>query len=576
MTEPSPPPPTWIYKRDGALVPFEADKISRSLFAASESLGQPDPFVARELTDGILHFLAGEADGSTPTTAQVAELVVKVVRELGHPALAHTYAAFAEERSPAEQTPSRAALIPSSTPTPLEQISRWIDAGTSPMAVGRSAADACLRDYALQHVFSRDLAAAHRDGLLVLADLEHPLELAASVLGLPTTLDRWFETIEETRTFTGNLLAIDAPEYAVHRLGRGVEGIPSLVRELKIGLRAAGLRAVVNLNSATPPSWAGDLAEGPLFAAQQPDLDRQQLATLSDGLLEELLASTADIRVDWHLNESDFQPAAEARLQRLVRRALEGEALAFVLDRPRRPVALAEGMDRRHLAVLMRVGLDLGRFVDQPGLRANPGLFLQKLGSLARLALSVGTQKRDFLRRHSAGRPALTRGFLLDRARLVVVPVGLDHVTLTMTGGGLSAGGASLDFARQVILTLRQALRQDGAVRHLDACLDSAAGFSLDRSPDESTPTLPLAARAAGLTVWDASASAKQQLRAAGALHAVAEAGTAAVVLADEQALGVDEAAVLLRQARQQTELVRVRFVRPPQTQRQLMASWDG
>ena len=49
MNEPA--PPAWVYKRDGRLVPFEPDKISRALFATSESLGRPDAFLARELAE---------------------------------------------------------------------------------------------------------------------------------------------------------------------------------------------------------------------------------------------------------------------------------------------------------------------------------------------------------------------------------------------------------------------------------------------------------------------------------------------------------------------------------------------
>ncbi len=85
-------PPTWVTKRDGSQVPFDADTISRSLFAATESLGQPDAFLARELTDGVVHFLSVEQGDRVPTT-EIAELVVKVVRELGQPALAEAYAA---------------------------------------------------------------------------------------------------------------------------------------------------------------------------------------------------------------------------------------------------------------------------------------------------------------------------------------------------------------------------------------------------------------------------------------------------------------------------------------------------
>jgi hypothetical protein len=86
-------PPEWVRKCDWRLEPFDADKISRALFAATESLGRPDAFLARELADGVVHFLADEAAGATPTTQQIAELVAKVVRELGQPALA---AAFTE------------------------------------------------------------------------------------------------------------------------------------------------------------------------------------------------------------------------------------------------------------------------------------------------------------------------------------------------------------------------------------------------------------------------------------------------------------------------------------------------
>ena len=84
--------PAWVRKRDGTIVAFEPDKISRALFAASESLGQPDAFLARELADGVVHFLAAELDDATPSTQRIAEVVVKVVRELGQPAIAQAFA----------------------------------------------------------------------------------------------------------------------------------------------------------------------------------------------------------------------------------------------------------------------------------------------------------------------------------------------------------------------------------------------------------------------------------------------------------------------------------------------------
>src|SRR5437868_10960681 len=86
-----PPPPAWVRKRDGRLVPFDADRISRSVFAAGESVGQSDPFLARELADVAVHFLADESEGSVPTTEQVREVVAKVLRELKQHALAAAF-----------------------------------------------------------------------------------------------------------------------------------------------------------------------------------------------------------------------------------------------------------------------------------------------------------------------------------------------------------------------------------------------------------------------------------------------------------------------------------------------------
>src|SRR6185312_11424291 len=112
---PSPQPPAWVSKRNGQLEPFEADKISRALFAAGEELGHPDAFLARELADGVVHFLTAESEGVTPTTEQIAELVIKIVRELGQPALAEAFARFGEQR---ERTVARADATQPEAPRP--------------------------------------------------------------------------------------------------------------------------------------------------------------------------------------------------------------------------------------------------------------------------------------------------------------------------------------------------------------------------------------------------------------------------------------------------------------------------
>src|SRR5207302_289603 len=136
----------------------------------------------------------------------------------------------------------------------------------------------------------------------------------------------------------------------------GQDAVQRFLRELTTGLRMTRLQAVINLNSALPPPWAEALAAGPLFESHKQAPESGQTAELLDELLEHLLVPGAfgsAVRLDWHLGERDFLADNATRLLRLARRALVGAPLAFVFDRLRRPVALAEGLDRQHPAVLL-------------------------------------------------------------------------------------------------------------------------------------------------------------------------------------------------------------------------------
>jgi hypothetical protein len=558
MDEPA--PPAWVYKRDGRLVPFEADKISRALFAAAEGLGRADAFLARELADAVVHFLAAEGEGPTPTTAQVAELTAKVVRELGQPALAEAFAEYGRRRArttaepPAESAPARAGadvVLRFARGTPLREV-----------------LPACARSYTLQAVYTRDLVAAQGDGLLTLTGLEQPDELAGCVLAPPPGGDL-VPALREARRLAGGFVALDGPEYLLAARGRTEEeGARDFAHALALGVALTGLRAAVNLNGAAPPPWAGGLAAGPLFAGQSHPPAADDLRRLSDGLLRHLLdgsAAAGQVRIDWHLGARDFESTSVARerLLRPVAAALAGAPLGFALDRPKRPAALAEGIDRQHPAVLLTVGLHLPRLAALAGMAGDTAKFLQRLGSLARLALSAGVQKREYLRRRERARPqaadapAVTSGFLLDRARLLVAPVGLDWLAQSFTGKGLSAGGAGLDFGRQVLQRLRDVLRQDGRAAQLDCCLDGPAEFGLAGAP-------PGAEDVAGLTPWDVTAAPKGQLRAGGALHGVAGAGTLALFPPADGPTTAEQVAEWLRLAWQQTDVVRLRLAHAP------------
>ncbi len=581
----SPGLPAWVSKRDGRIVPFEADKISQALFAAAESLGKPDAFLARELTEGVLHFLAGECSGNIPTSCQIAELVIKVVRELGQPALA---GAFAEGNRRRLRSGQASVALSHQAEQAGQGVYRFALAD-APAAVIKN----CLREYSLQAIFSRDLVAAHREGLLTMTGLEAPGELLGCLFDLAgrglesthTEGSSWthsrrsgalVQALLDARLRAGTFLAIDGPEYSLTPFASASD-LARNSGELGAGLEATGLAAVINLNCAQPPGWAEESSESPLFTAERrpsPPAHVQEYRTV---LLEHLLqpALAGRVRIDWHLSASDFPLPGEppaARLLRLARWALDSSALSFVLDRPGQPLLLAEGIDRHHPALLMAVGLHLPGLLEMPEVGGDVEAFLVKLASLVRMAVSAGVQKRTFLRRRPGS--SLSRGFLLDRARLVMVPVGLEGAVRTLTGHGICSSNPALELARQILSSLWANLRQAGHAASLDVCVDGpswtalapAAGFALSGEGS----WLPGADQVAGLTCWEAAAAATAQIQKAGPLHAAAGTGTAAVLLPQDNPPSPEELVDLLHFAWKRTEVARLRFLRVPHEQPQL------
>jgi hypothetical protein len=548
--------PTWIRKRDGRLALFDPDRICQELFAASERLGQPNAFLARELTDSIVHFLAQESTDGPPTTAELAELVTKVVREMGHPELAQELAR--RTRSDPDRTlPSPAAM----------------DAATPPHLLTRAAASIPLSEISLTEVFPRNLVAAHREGIITLTGLEHPFELAGAVVNRACDQSRSGmgirEAVESAREYTGRFVAIDGLDHALAQFdGEPHDLARQFAIELSAALRAAGLSAIVNLSVAKPPDCARDLSDGPLFAEFQQTLEPARIAALAEALLSELLGRSqrddGSVSLAWHLSSEDFMPRSQSRLQWLARVALDGGALEFIFDRPRKPVALGGGLTRQEPALLLAVGVHLPRLTDHAA--ASSDNYLAKVGTLARLARSAGHAKQDFLRRR--GRAAITSGFLLDRARLLVVPVGLEFVVRELTSQSLCDGGAGTHFGVQIARRLREALAA-GKRHNLEAVLDS---YPIPLTPLAETHTLK---ERPGLQVADAGISPRHQLDAATALR-VSGGSMATLAIPAEPDFSTVEAAALLQYAWTQTEISRLRFERAAQPGRQLCAPWEG
>jgi hypothetical protein len=581
MTESeSRPMPAWVYKRDGRLVPFEADKISRALFSTTERMGSPDAFLARELTDGVVHFLASECDGATPTTSQIAESVVRIVRELGQPALGLAFEEATRQRQSARET------VPAEKIIATKQLVVDFSSLESPSNILQR----CARTYSQEVVFARDIVAAHQEGLLVLTALETPDYLAGRVLEQPPPGNSLTKAFFDAQEHVSNTLVIDGPEFLIGEYLRSIrreqnELANSIVkrwwlRELATSLPSAGFDALINLNCLAPPLWAEELASGPLFVDQLNAPDPKRQSALSFALLMDLLQADVEteshrVQINWHLSERDFTPENEERLAEIAQLACDRGQVTFVFDRSRQAVSLGEGMDRRNPAILTTIGLNLPRLAEKQGVLNNPAKFLDKLGSLARLAISAATQKRDFLRQMGKNRPALIRGFLVERARLLVAPIGLEHVVRSMTGEGVCQE-LGLRFAKQIAERLLTILNKEGQACRLGVTLGSSLGqnFSINnqycRGDENAIGPQAKWKEVAGLVPWDWQASWKTQLKAGSAIQAVVGQGVVPLIFGDDTIPASDELKEIIAWTWKNTDLTSLRLVRSARFHQQL------
>lgn len=477
--------PKTIHLPDGRTIPFEPEQIGRDLFAVTEQQGRPDTFLARELTDGVLHFLA-ESDADSIVWSDLTELVAKVIRELGRPAEAILYESSHRE-------PPRSSVAPSPT---VE--SEW---------------------------YSRDLLSAHADGLLILTDRKQTRGCAVVPVGPfgplhPQQLS-WNDVLQRRHDLVHGVLAIDGPEYALAvQEGDAQRLAHDWVECLGEWLRASGCRAIVNLNIATPPSWAADLAMGPLFAAVGNPSDPIRREELIDAILDEATRYPDDIHIHYHLSEPQWnEPAISETIVRL-NNALARGALEVVFDRPKQPIRLGSGLQRGDPAVLSIVGIRLPHFIRQLGTSPlDQAVIVKKLASLTRFAKAAGHARQDYLRR--TGNSAFQEGFFLDRAVTVVVPVGLG-VAARLASGPHGSEEAAFELATVMLTTIRDALENDRS-RIMPCRVDSPWSDpwirqfqTFEASGNEDLTSID----------WqETSLLLRQQIRYAAVLHQAAEGG---------------------------------------------------
>jgi anaerobic ribonucleoside-triphosphate reductase len=171
-----------IKKRDGRIVPFNEDRITRAIYLAAEAVARrtgetADYRIAEGLTSQIVKLLNEKFSGNVPGVEDVQDTVVKVLIETGHARTSEAYITYRNERTRVRD--SRTRLMKA-----IEEItfSDAADAdvkrenaninGNTAMGTMLEYGSAVSREFCKTHVMNPAHAAAHDNGDIHIHDLD--------------------------------------------------------------------------------------------------------------------------------------------------------------------------------------------------------------------------------------------------------------------------------------------------------------------------------------------------------------------------------------------------------------------
>jgi uridine kinase len=91
---------TKVVKRNGAVVPFNRDRITNAIYRAAVSVGGRDRETAEKLTDQVIDIIKRNCIGERlPTVEEIQDIVESVLIENGHVRTAKAYILYRQERA---------------------------------------------------------------------------------------------------------------------------------------------------------------------------------------------------------------------------------------------------------------------------------------------------------------------------------------------------------------------------------------------------------------------------------------------------------------------------------------------
>lgn len=171
-----PPLPQRIVKRDGADVPFDANRITVALTKAGRATGDFGEDEAQLLTQRTLKVLRHRFVGVPPTVEQVQDVVEQMLVDANHTKTFRAYATYRDQRHRLRQDRRTLVDVASSVEEYVERADWRVQAnanqGYSLGGLILNVSGKVTANYWLSHVYSPEIGQAHRDADYHIHDLD--------------------------------------------------------------------------------------------------------------------------------------------------------------------------------------------------------------------------------------------------------------------------------------------------------------------------------------------------------------------------------------------------------------------
>ncbi|MBW2981905.1 ribonucleoside triphosphate reductase, partial [Candidatus Woesearchaeota archaeon] len=166
-----------VKKRDGKIVDFEKEKITKAIFKAAQAVGGKDKEESERLSGLVIDSINKKFKGKTPTVEDISDAVEKVLIEEGHAKTAKSYILYRDQHKKLRESKNTFVNVQNTIKNYIDRLD-WQVKENSNEAFSFSGlllytAGEVMKNYNLTEMYTPEIAEAHRKGYFHIHDLSH-------------------------------------------------------------------------------------------------------------------------------------------------------------------------------------------------------------------------------------------------------------------------------------------------------------------------------------------------------------------------------------------------------------------